>query len=62
LALRAAGLKFRDPFSRRTVEIHGSMDVFAKEFGFLPPEANDENKKRERLGSPKPKLGQNEPG
>lgn len=62
LALRAAGLKFRDPFSRRTVEIHGSMDVFANEFGFLPPAANDENKKRERLGSLKPKLGQNGPG
>jgi RluA family pseudouridine synthase len=37
LGLRAVGLAFADPFTRRPVKIRARFDEFAREFGFEPP-------------------------
>ncbi|MFM1770669.1 MAG: hypothetical protein RJA22_3198 [Verrucomicrobiota bacterium] len=37
LALRAVGLAYQDPFTRRAVRIEAPTDGFLAEFGFAPP-------------------------
>jgi 23S rRNA pseudouridine1911/1915/1917 synthase len=39
LALRAVGLAYQDPFTRRPVRIEAPTGEFLAEFGFAPPPA-----------------------